>query len=326
MEGKRLLNSYRQQSYIVRIFHPRGQYPRTKIMQRNALFWADEEMVFSVTHSVPWRVHDEDAPYTEMDWLAPDEIQFLGSIFFSERRNDAHIRFYPVFGYGPRIAQKVLDLSRQSVAERIRDSIRIRLAHAPWGHHGQELNECQTLRYSLLDPNTLNLDRQPMYWAGISTRDYVMLRGISALFKSDMLSSYYEFFEEAIISAFIALEASFRLIVRKLEREGVRNAGARDAAQWLFKHFDEPMGLPRPTIERYFEEFYDQRIMTLHPASRFGDNPYAPVSHDDYYHLRSSLREIFAYLAAGSHGPDFHEDAQRRGGGHVNNQPKKSVA
>ncbi|HJQ63898.1 MAG TPA: hypothetical protein VJ834_13665, partial [Burkholderiales bacterium] len=72
-----------------------------------------------------------------------------------------------------------------------------------------------------------------------------------------------------------------------------------------------PMGrAPPAAIERYFGEFYDQRIMTLHPASRFGDNPYAPLSHDDYFFLRNSLQQVFAYLVAGSHGPDFHEDVK----------------
>ena len=158
------------------------------------------------------------------------------------------------------------------------------------------------------------MDRQSLYFAGISTRDYVMLRGISALIKSDMLSSYYEFFEEATVSAFIAMEASFRLITRKLEAEGVANPTAREAAKWLFDHFDKPMGIAPNGVERYFEEFYEQRVMTLHPASRFGDTPYAPVSHADYYHLRRALREILGYLATGSHGPDFYAEVRRTEG------------
>ena len=307
LRGKRLRDSYRQKSYVVRVFHPRGQYPRTRILQRDGIFWADDEIVFSVTNSVPWSVHDKDAPYTEMDWLSLDELRFLGSIFLTERRHGAKIGFYPVYRYGPRIARKDLDLAKSSVADQIRESVWTQIRQPTPGVRN-ELKECCTLRYSLVDPIHFNLDRQPLYFAGISTSDYVMLRGISALIKSDMLSSYYEFFEEATVSAFIAMEASFRLIVRKLESEGMANPTAREAAQWVFEHFDRPMGMPQQGVERYFEEFYDQRVMTLHPASRFGDSPYAPVSADDYYHLRKALREILAYLAAASHGPDFYEE------------------
>ena len=314
LEGKRLRASFREQSYVVRVFHPRGQYPRTTILQPNAIYWADDELVFSVVHSIPWRAFDETAAYTEMDWLAPDELQFLGSILFCETRDDAPIKLYPVYGFAPRIARKTLDLTRPAVAQKIRDSIWLRLKHPTWGYHRPEISECLTLRYTLVAAERFNLERQPLYWSGISPKNYVLLRGISALLKSDMLSSYYEFYEEATIAAFIAMEASFRLILRQIQVEGVKQPTAQDAARWLFEHFDKPMGLPEPTIERYFEEFYDQRVMTLHPSSRFGDNPYAPVSHDDYYHLRSSLREVLAYVAAGSHGPDFYADVKQARG------------
>ncbi|MNU06565.1 hypothetical protein D3C72_2518020 [compost metagenome] len=50
--------------------------------------------------------------------------------------------------------------------------------------------------------------------------------------------------------------------------------------------------------------------MTLHPANKHGDTPYAPIMHDDIPQLRRSLREIFAYLLLEEHGPDFHSDLQ----------------
>ena len=96
-----------------------------------------------------------------------------------------------------------------------------------------------------------------MYWAGISIDNYVLLQGIGALIKSDMLASHYEFPEEATVSAFIAMEASFQSIVRKLGMEGVSEPGARDAVRWLFEHFDKPLGFAEPVVERYFAEFYD---------------------------------------------------------------------
>jgi DNA-binding FadR family transcriptional regulator len=43
--------------------------------------------------------------------------------------------------------------------------------------------------------------------------------------------------------------------------------------------------------------------MTFHPASRFGDLPYSPNMHDDIFHLRRWLREVFAYILIGRHDP-----------------------
>lgn len=54
---------------------------------------------------------------------------------------------------------------------------------------------------------------------------------------------------------------------------------------------------------KYFEEFYAQRVRTIHPSSRFGDTPFATVAYDDYIHLRQSLPQILSYLVLGTHPP-----------------------
>jgi hypothetical protein len=306
LEGKRLGKSFAERAYVVRFFHPRGRYPRGVIAHEDALFCADEELVFSATLSTPWRVYDANAPYTEMDWLDPEELQFLGSILFTERQEEPTTRFYPVYRCTGRLPHKRLDLSNPAVVDRLRRSALIYAMHPPW--HARGLSECLRLRYSLIEPGLLNLDRQSLYRQSIGPRDYVMLRGISALMKADMLACYPEFIEEAIISLFIALDASFQLILRKLASSGKPNPNAHDAAIWLFENFNEPLGFARPTVEKYFEDFYEKRVMTLHPASnKFGDHAYAPLMADDFFDTRDWLREILGYLACGSHGPDFHE-------------------
>ena len=305
LSGKRLRESYRQPTYVVRIFHPRGQYPRGKIALGDALFWADEEVVFSVTHSRLWREHDGDAPYTEMDWLDPEELRFLGSIMFMEQDNSPAVRLYPIYKHGPRLGVKHLNFSSEAVLDKLRRTIWIHINHPPW--YARELEDCKRLRYSLISPGDLNLPGHRAYWDGIDTRDYVMLRGINALMKADMLVCYHEFMEEAIVSAFIAMDASFQLIVRALVKQGKKNPSAHDAALWLHEHFNEALDLPRPTVEKYFEQAYRQRIMTLHPSSRLGDHPYAPLMADDFSFLRRDLRQILAYLASGSHDPHYVE-------------------
>jgi hypothetical protein len=74
--------------------------------------------------------------------------------------------------------------------------------------------------------------------------------------------------------------------------------------------FDKPMGMFRAEGLKYFEEFYDQRIQTIHPGSRFGDAPYAPVMVDDYIHLREVLPQVFGYLLVGEHSPHFHRNVK----------------
>jgi hypothetical protein len=67
---------------------------------------------------------------------------------------------------------------------------------------------------------------------------------------------------------------------------------------------------------KYFEEFYESRIMSFHPESRFGVFPHAPLMIDDFMHLRDSLLEIYAYLIGGFIKPDLLE--------YVTNQERRS--
>jgi hypothetical protein len=131
------------------------------------------------------------------------------------------------------------------------------------------------------------------------------MRGVQALIKADMLSQHYEFQEEAAIATFIALDASFELVLRHLKFSGVNKPTAKEAGNWLYRTFDEPMGFIGADGLKYFEDFYDSRIQTIHPGSRFGDSPYAPLMIDDRIHLREMLPQVFAYLILGKHTPHF---------------------
>ena len=50
---------------------------------------------------------------------------------------------------------------------------------------------------------------------------------------------------------------------------------------------------------RYFSEFYDDRIKTMHPSSRLGIFPVAPLAADDFYFLRQGLVEVYYWLITG---------------------------
>lgn len=105
---------------MVKVFRPLGQYPKTVISTPEYLYSADNDLVFSVTKATPYDQLKGEMPYSEMDWLAPDELRLLGSILLCERRDDALIRFYPIYRYGPLLDKKRLDLSDPEVGERIK--------------------------------------------------------------------------------------------------------------------------------------------------------------------------------------------------------------
>jgi len=249
-------------------------------------------------------------PFSEFDWASPQELRLLASLLFSETREGALLMLYPVVRYEPWLDVEDLDMHDSGIVAcvrsfLIRDAVPAVRKSWPGQFGGAEPYD----RPQLVDADEYSLNRVLDFWKSIKPKNYLLLGGAYALIKSDMLSRHHEFWEEAIISAYIAMEASFALILRRLRLEGCENPGARDAGGWIHRHFDEHFGIKRSEkFQKYFQQFYDERIMTLHPASRFGDLPYAPIMHDDLIHLRRSLREILAYLSIGSHGDDFHED------------------
>lgn len=298
-------------SYRVMLFDPRGIYPSGTRFIRSGFFHADEDVAFSVVRGRSWDEVLPDAPYSEFNWASPEELRLMVSLVLCEQRDGPYVSLYPVVRYGPQLDVRKLDLRDPATVVRVRELIIETVASesGPYGPHGR-IEGLLGRKYDLVDPRQYGFDRLRAIWASLGDASFLFFRGVYTLIKADMLRQHYEFSEEAIVSLYIALEASFSLVLRHLrEREGVKNPSAHDAAVWLHKHFDAPFGLPAPDeTERYFETFYEERVMTLHPASRYGELPYAPIMHDDIPHLRRSLREIFAYLLLDEHGTDYDDD------------------
>lgn len=99
---------------------------------------------------------------------------------------------------------------------------------------------------------------------------------------------------EALYSLYVALDATFSLVCRKLKQEGIENPGAWDAQAFLERAEGRASeGFP------YFGDFYVDRVCTMHPESRFGVFPFAPVSNCDAHTLFKNLREVFRLLILG---------------------------
>jgi hypothetical protein len=238
-----------------------------------------------------------------MDWATSQELRLLASILLCETEESPPICFYPIHQFSMYLDVPQLDLASPTVARRIKASV-IERSKRPNMMAGEgAILQCLGAQFNLVKAAEFDLSRHAELFSLISVADHLFLRGIAALLKAEMLASYREFWEEAIVVAFIALEVSFQMVIRELRRNGIREPTAADAAKWLHVTFNEPFG--HRQVERYFEDIYDQRVMTLHPNSRFGICPYAPLLHDDYILLRRSLPGIFAYLVSGKHSGEY---------------------
>jgi hypothetical protein len=307
--------------YRVMVFTPRGMYPRGTCHVPNGFFHADEEMAFSVVLGESWRTYDPEVPFSEFDWASPQELRLIASLILCEVMDGVYIRLYPLVRFGPWLNASDLDLSSRETVNQVRDLL-MRHASQPQSIRNEwsSLAACRT-EYNLWEPKEFALDRQREFWHALATPNYVLVRGVYALMKSAMLSCHYEFSEEAVHALYIALDASFALVIRQLKKQGITNPTAHDAQVWVHQHFNAAFGLAAPeAADKYFGEFYEQRVMTFHPASRHGDMPFSPNMHDDIVHLRRWLREVFGFLLVGRHDPGY-EDALRK---HFERQPPPS--
>jgi hypothetical protein len=297
--------------YRVTPFKAIGIYPRGVFRSPTAAFLADDEITFAVTHCSTWRNH-KNLPYSEVNWMNPELVRLLGSFIFCEKFTDRRCLFYPHVYEDMQLVNANLDLTQEDCILEVKRAVlneaifsRPNLVPEPSTQHSQ-------MGY-LFAASDLDIPLRDTYWGLISTSNLLLMRGIQALIKCDMLSRHPEFQEEAAIAAFIALDASFEMVRRHLQERGISNPSAADAAKWFHDTFDGPLGFEQPEDGHFFGEFYTQRIQTLHPGSRFGDSPFAALAIDDRIHLRQALPGLFAYLVSGAHSPSWLEwvsDAQ----------------
>ncbi|MGP0075862.1 MAG: hypothetical protein ACLPWF_28430 [Bryobacteraceae bacterium] len=125
-----------------------------------------------------------------------------------------------------------------------------------------------------------------------------MIRGLGALIRGFMLSSLSEFTESAGMSLWVSMEASFEIVKRILRARGIEKPKAKDAGDFLDDAFDNQFA-----SEGYFPDYYEDRIKTVHPASRYGVFPGAGLSYDDVWGLATDLVHLYDFLVTG-HVPD----------------------
>jgi hypothetical protein len=246
--------------------------------------------------------------YSEVEWAHPEEIGFFASIGLGREDNAPAVIVYPLpLAYMVELDSHVPLNSRELLnavkSLMVREELRSR-RNRQRKYGGVRYWEPYDLpafasKRKYLESAGMVQQRQAAALAAFDPTDFLMVRGLSTWLRSSMLSTHWQFTEESITTLFISMEASFRLIRRRLMAEGIADPNAKDAAVFLGKVFEEE------PLERYFAQYYDSRIATMHPESRFGVFPHPPLMADDFYHLHGSLRDLYLYLLTGWVDPQW---------------------
>lgn len=316
-------------SHYARVLSPMGIYPAITTSFEDAVYVADDQLSFSVyKFSTHTRGRDgEDDSYSEVQWLNPAEVRLYGSLLLSFDVDVQYLSFYPHWQCEPIYDAQAdvtdLDWLMHHVRRQLHDKM-----HAP-DYLAPGFTVAQKNSYKLcsdialppiIDSSTsydfrtdgVDYDLAAQVYDQVSLEDDLVIRGLGALVKAGMLRRHYQFLEEAICALFIAMEACLWLVMRRLKSEGNDNPSTKDAMDYILAAFNESHFIGEEGFSRWFEEYYDRRVMTLHPESRFGTVPHAPLYADDHSFLYRDMVETYRYLLCGFvHPRHFQVDKSR---------------
>lgn len=284
----------------LRLLSPMGRYPDVDVIAARSLLVVREDIAFSAVIVRP--MAEQGLSYehhSEIEIFAIEEMRFYACVSLSVHPERGMVYVYPL--------QHFVDLPLTSEecgflwntgkllakARELADKLRTE-------RHNDHRGKGDILPPILGGPKfdrhhePFDVDRFNRLFEGAAIGDWLAMRGLGALVRGDMVWLHPELAEFGVMAIHVAMEASFQMVRERLKREGNPDPSALDAGAWLDAVFN-------PGIEtgRYFTDWYEDRIKTSHPSSRFGTYPYPPLAVDDFYDLRSALHEVYVYLLTG---------------------------
>jgi len=280
-----------KEGILIRSYMPLGFYPQKALNLPNSAFVIDKHLIFSV---VRFNVVELEGYYIEREWIIPEEVQLLSAVALAVEDGYGKVYAYP-FPVSFKIEDKGYDLSDKDTLKEFRKALLKRLKIEKkrfWqtfvpppalGGPEYQFNE-----------NANDVERQIEIHNSIDLNDHLLIRGLGAFLKGDLLFVHHFFHTEACISLHIAMEATLQIILRRL-KSTMQNPSNKDASKYLCQAFQSKY-IP----ENYFEDYYRDRIVAVHPSNRFGTFPDAPLAADDFYDLYKQLRSAYDFLVTGN--------------------------
>jgi hypothetical protein len=270
----------------VRIFSPLGHYPRHPIAIPGARLLVSDELIVSCVHVEPPEVHGLEHSF-ELEYLALEETRFLAGIALAVHPDNGTAFTYPLYDHvdvASGLNDDALIEAAQQLAARIFD-------HSEWSRRTVPPPACGGPAYQWREAG-VNVDNVRNVVCAAQLNDHLLMRGLGALLRANMCWHHLEIADAGALQLYVALDASFQMILRLLREQGVSNPTGLDAGAFV----DAEVFNQRHGPGSYFEDFYEDRIKTMHPSSRFGVFATPPIYADDYYFLRYALVEVYHWL------------------------------
>lgn len=242
---------------------------------------------------------DVDQPAFELDNWTLQEVRFLAAMYLGHGESSG-VRLYPLPIFR--------DIEVRSVDAVVEDGTLLKplLTSAAsddylmGGNHG--LMPSSFEQYQIFDWDDQRREQAATFFEAADIDDPVLIRGLHALLKSEMLFNHFQFRDASLASSHIALDAAYSMILQRLKASGAANPTSHDAQAYM----DDLYGVPHTGL-KFFEDYYSDRVRNFHTDSRFGPEPIPFFSIDDIWHLNFALKGLFYRLATG----ELHEETRQ---------------
>lgn len=271
---------------LVRLLHPGYGYPmhpkyecsKQLFKHKDALYYPSEEVVFLVTKRIPSNLGDI---FTEVALWAPEEIRLLGTLALSTPEGGGRVTFAP--WYSSIIPDMSVDSNLSSddtIAACLDFAIQLRTSN----------KDKNSDLYMLREIYRSDSDVERKLFENIDPEDGILLRGLYALLKSQLLISAF-FMEEAFMNLQISREASFQIIRQHLQYIGNSKPSQQDIYTYIRLNFQ--MG---EALVESLKMDHEKWIETKHPLSPFGAGWTSSLWADDVFEPYDPLISIYRHI------------------------------
>jgi hypothetical protein len=284
-----------EEGVTVRLLSPLGVYPIQGFRHREGAMVLSPDVCCILTAFK--KIELPEHYYSEIEFLSPFEVRLLASVILSHVPDSGSFCLYPT-QFAMERPDRGVDLSESGGLDELLTEFRVFVQeerpypdlHNPplIGGRAYSFNEHADLRH----------EHQHEIFSAIDVSDHLMTRGLGSLIRAFMLFSFGEFNESAGMSLWVSMEASLEIVKGILRAHGIERPTAKDAGEFLDDAVDNQFA-----SAGYFTDYYEDRIKTVHPASRYGVFPGAGLAHDDVWELGIDLVHLYDFLITG-HVPD----------------------
>lgn len=273
---------YRRPNYVIRLMASSGLYPKDSFIHKDALFKSSTGFPYTV---VRLNKYDKQKYDGETGWIFPSEIRLLAALSLSYPPDIGRVCFYPNYlevEIDKQIRER--DFRNEKFQNNLDRIINLKFT----GLEHDSLSGFQNFDFQNNSPNK---DDREILFEKIDVSDSLLIRGISYLLKAQMLSRNFIFTEEAALLAFISLNAALDLVRERLVDQGIKNPTYKDAFKYVesLKEFGN-------NYSDILEMCWEQRVMLVHPNSKFGILSLGGIFADDFYETYGELTTLYRHL------------------------------